>query len=160
MDPQAYTSFLQSLPRKRMAAGAFFRDEAGRVLLVKPAYKPGWDLPGGVVEENEAPKAACRREIREELDLASAIGRLLVVDYNSATEVKTESLMFVFDGGVLSPEMLAQVRLPPEELADFRCFDPAELPAAMTPTLRRRVGQAWQMLMNGGDVYLEDQEQV
>ncbi|MCB2209855.1 NUDIX hydrolase [bacterium] len=160
MEPEAYTAFLQSLPRKRMAAGALFRDEDGRVLLVKPAYKAGWELPGGVVEENESPKAACRREIREELGLAQDIGRLLVVDYNSATAVKTESLMFIFDGGVLSPAVLDRIRLPEAELTHFRLFSPDDMPQAMTATLRRRVGRAWQQLTGGGDVYLEDQKPV
>lgn len=143
-----------------MAAGALFRDEAGRILLVKPAYKDGWDLPGGVVEENEPPKAACRREVLEELGLELAIGRLLVVDYNTATDLRTESLMFIFDGGVLSPETVARIRLPEAELTEYRFFTLAELPEAMSPRLRRRVGRAWEQLINGGDVYLEDQEPV
>lgn len=32
--------------------------EARRVLLVKPAYKEGWDIPGGYVEPEESPRAA------------------------------------------------------------------------------------------------------
>lgn len=34
----------------RMAAGALsavIRDAASRVLLVRPTYKEGWDIPGG-----------------------------------------------------------------------------------------------------------------
>lgn len=42
--------FFDSLPRTRGAASALLRDEAGRVLLVKPTYRPGWGLPGGVIE--------------------------------------------------------------------------------------------------------------
>ena len=30
-----------------MAAGALFRDEDGRVLLVDPTHQPTWDLPAG-----------------------------------------------------------------------------------------------------------------
>jgi 8-oxo-dGTP pyrophosphatase MutT (NUDIX family) len=52
---------------RRWRASALFRDEAGRVLLVEPTYKPVWDLPGGAVEAEESPHAACRREVREEL---------------------------------------------------------------------------------------------
>ena len=43
-----------------MAAGALFRDGAGRPLLVDPVYKDTWDLPGGAVEAEESPHAACR----------------------------------------------------------------------------------------------------
>ena len=54
----------------RVAAGALFSDESGRVLLVKPTYKKTWDIPGGYVEPGESPRAACIREIREELGLS------------------------------------------------------------------------------------------
>jgi ADP-ribose pyrophosphatase YjhB (NUDIX family) len=64
-----------------MAAGALFRDARGRVLLVDPAYKPTMDLPGGAVEAEESPHAACRREVAEELGLDRAPGRVLAVDW-------------------------------------------------------------------------------
>ena len=40
--------FHRSLPMKRMGAGAVIRDLDGNVLIVKPTYKDGWELPGGV----------------------------------------------------------------------------------------------------------------
>jgi ADP-ribose pyrophosphatase YjhB (NUDIX family) len=61
--------YVASLARKRMAASALFRDGTGRVLLVDPTYKETWDLPGGAVEAEESPHAACRREVSEELGL-------------------------------------------------------------------------------------------
>ena len=70
--------YIASLARKRMAAGVLFRDEDGRVLLVDPTYKPTWDLPGGAVEKEESPHAACRREVTEELGLDRPPGRVLV----------------------------------------------------------------------------------
>ena len=64
-----------------MAVGALFRDEDGRVLLVDPTYKPTRDLPGGAVEKEESPYAACRREVAEELGLDRPPGRVQVVDW-------------------------------------------------------------------------------
>src|ERR1035438_4690192 len=61
--------YVASLARKRMAAGALCRDRVGRVLLVDPVYRDTWDLPGGAVEAEESPHAACRREVAEELGL-------------------------------------------------------------------------------------------
>ena len=50
--------FTATLPRKRMGAGVLLSDELGRVLLVEPTYKPSWEVPGGVVEADESPRAA------------------------------------------------------------------------------------------------------
>lgn len=60
--------------RPYAAAGVLFLDAAGRVLLVRPTYKPGWEGPGGAIEQGESPLAACRREVREELGIAPPIG--------------------------------------------------------------------------------------
>ena len=38
------------MPRKRVSAGALFRDAAGRILVVEPTYKDSWEIPGGIVE--------------------------------------------------------------------------------------------------------------
>lgn len=46
-----------------------------------PTDKPGWDVPGGVVEEGESPAEGCRREIAEELGLDRATGAFLSVDH-------------------------------------------------------------------------------
>ncbi len=151
-------SYTASLPRKRMGAGCLFFDEQGRVLLVKPTYKPSWEIPGGAVEQDESPGQCCRREVREELGLERATGALLVVDYNRATSEKSEALMFIFDGGRLSAEEIVAIRLPPEELSECRFFDGAELPGEMAEGLRRRVLAALRQAREEGGAYLEEQE--
>jgi ADP-ribose pyrophosphatase YjhB (NUDIX family) len=64
-----------------VAADVLIRDEAGRVLLVDPTYKDGWDLPGGMVEANESPRAAAARELGEELGLTVPLGRVLAIEW-------------------------------------------------------------------------------
>lgn len=44
-------------------------DQSDRALLVKPVYKDGWELPGGVIDPGETPWEAAVREIKEELGL-------------------------------------------------------------------------------------------
>jgi len=101
LDPDQY---IASLARKRVAATAFFRDEQGRVLIVNPVYKPAWDLPGGAVEADESPHAACRREVAEELGLDRSPGRVLAVDWVPARGIGPtnaalpDGLIIVFDG--------------------------------------------------------------
>jgi 8-oxo-dGTP diphosphatase len=84
----------------RLAAGVLFRDADGRILLVKPTYKDGWDIPGGYVEPGESPKQAAAREVEEELGLKEPIGRLLVVDWAPHPD-EGDKLLFIFDGGTL-----------------------------------------------------------
>jgi ADP-ribose pyrophosphatase YjhB (NUDIX family) len=84
-----------------MAATAFFRDHQGRVLLVNPVYKETWDLPGGAVEAEESPHAACRRAVIEELGLDRPPGRVLAVDWVPSRPERPEGLIIVYDGGVL-----------------------------------------------------------
>jgi 8-oxo-dGTP pyrophosphatase MutT (NUDIX family) len=37
------------------------------VLLLEPTYKNDWEIPGGIIEDNESPKECCEREVFEEL---------------------------------------------------------------------------------------------
>ena len=150
-------AFTESLPKKRMGAGCLFFDEHGNVLLVKPTYKSGWEIPGGSVEHHESPKQCCQREVREEIGLERAIGRLLVVDYNSETNDKTESLMFIFDGGILTSADVESIQLPRDELSEFRFFKMQNLPEEMSIALRNRVLMAWQQKTQNTDTYLENQ---
>ncbi|WP_229686740.1 NUDIX domain-containing protein [Longimycelium tulufanense] len=67
--------------RKRVTADVLIRDEGDRVLLVNPTYKEHWDLPGGMAEANEPPRAAAKRELIEELGLTITPARLLLLDW-------------------------------------------------------------------------------
>ena len=108
--------FTATLPRKRMGAGVLLSDPNGRVLLVEPSYKDYWEIPGGAVEADESPYAAVIREVEEELCLPVRPGRLLVTDWVPPRPGRTEGLMLLFDGGILTPEQTARIRLPAEEL--------------------------------------------
>jgi len=131
--------YVASLARKRMAAGALFRDGTGRVLLVDPTYKETWDLPGGAVEAEESPHAACRREVGEELGLDRPPGRVLAVDWVPSRPERPEGLIVVYDGGVLSAEEIAAIAVADEELAGFAFVPTDEVPALVTPLLARRI---------------------
>jgi ADP-ribose pyrophosphatase YjhB (NUDIX family) len=60
------------------AAGAII-ERAGRILLARrggPPYAGTWDVPGGFIEAGEHPQRALRRELREELGVATRSARL------------------------------------------------------------------------------------
>jgi 8-oxo-dGTP pyrophosphatase MutT (NUDIX family) len=112
------------LPMKYLSAGALFFNQQGELLLVKPTYKDGWEIPGGLVEDDESPKQACLREIAEELGLEVTLGPLLVVEYLSRGSGRPDSLQLVFLGGTLPSTAIEAIRLPASELSEYRFLAP------------------------------------
>jgi 8-oxo-dGTP diphosphatase len=159
-DPAAWKASLAEgnarQARKRVGADVLIRDQAGRLLLVDPKYKPDWDLPGGMAEANEPPHQAARRELREELGLDLNLRGLLCVDWVSPHGPWDDSLMFIFDGGVLSAAQCATLRLPGDELAEFRFCGADEAAARLRPYVWRRVRAALEAVHHGAPRYLQD----
>jgi 8-oxo-dGTP diphosphatase len=144
----------QSFARPFVAAGALILDDAGRVLLVHPTYKDGWDIPGGYVEGAESPRAACLREIREELGLTLEVGNLLVVDWAPAAH-EGDKILFIFDGGVLNGEHLSHISLPRGELAEWQLAPMTDLPDMVPDRLLRRLLTAVTARQDGRSAYAE-----
>jgi 8-oxo-dGTP diphosphatase len=128
-------------------------DPAGRLLILKPVYKSGWTIPGGVMETGETPWAACQREVREECGLVVRRGRLACVDFRPPRRGKLGGLRFLFDCGPLPAESFAAMVLQREEISKYR-IEP--LPAALDllrKPIRRRVRAA---IESSGLRYLEN----
>jgi 8-oxo-dGTP diphosphatase len=142
------------MARPRVAAGALFFDAEDRVLLVKPTYKEGWEIPGGYVEPGETPLEACRREVNEELGLEVAIGDLLVVDW-APSEHEGDKVLFVFDGGMLSSRDAHSIVLPADEIAEFGFVAAQALPTLLIARLARRVERAMDARRSNVPSYLE-----
>ncbi|MEU1673995.1 NUDIX hydrolase [Streptomyces roseifaciens] len=140
--------------RPRMAAGALFFNDKGHVLLVRPSYKPRWEIPGGYIEEGESPLAACRREVEEELGITPTIGPLLVVDW-APNEAEGDKVLYVFDGGELHPEALDAITPDGDEVLAAE-FHPADaIDELLIPRLARRVKQAIAAREQAHPQYLE-----
>jgi len=150
----------KTLPRKRMSAGALFFNEVGDLLLVKPTYKSHWQIPGGVIEENESPRQGCIREVTEELGLDRAPARLLCVSYTAEGKDHTEALHFVFWGGALSVEEIEQIHLPPAELSEFRFFSTDDARKQLGRRAGRRLGPCLLAIESEQTFYLENEEPI
>lgn len=142
------------MARPVMAAGVLYRDDTGQVLLVKPNYKPGWDIPGGYIEPEESPRAAAMREVLEELGVALPVGRLLVVDW-APHAVEGDKLLFIFDGGTLTADQCGVIQVAAGELDDA-AFHPAEQFSHLLPDrLARRLTLAVAAAGSGKTLYAE-----
>lgn len=145
-----------NMPRKIAAAGALFLNAEGNVLLVNPTYKAVWEIPGGVVEEFEAPRAACVREVAEEIGLEIEPGHLLGLDYAASSASGREVLRFIFWGGVLTETQIAAIRLPADELSEFGFFDLPTARTLLSPKLSEQIGRILAARERGeGFVYTE-----
>jgi 8-oxo-dGTP pyrophosphatase MutT (NUDIX family) len=140
--------------RPYMGSGVLFRDGAGGVLLVRPSYKPGWDIPGGVIEPGESPLTAAVRETEEELGLALPVGDLLVVEW-LFTEPWGDRVQWVFDGGVLDAQTLARVRVDGEELLEAAVYPATAIPDLVPPQGASRLAAALEALRLGRPLYVQ-----
>ena len=143
-----------SFPMKYLSAGALIFDGQGDVLLVKPTYKDGWEIPGGIVEQDESPVQACRREIREELGLEIRVGPLLVMDAVLRRNGLSDSFQMVFSGGVLAPEQIAAIRLPAAELSEYRFVAPDTVASLVLAALSMRIAASLRALAEGRTLML------
>lgn len=122
-----------------MGSGAVLRDARGRVLVVQPTYKPEWEIPGGSVELDESPRAACSRELTEELGVTPVLGRMLCMEWQGPEPDRTESIMFLYDGGVIDEQ---HIRLAADELSSHKFVAEPDLDAYLTSRLARRMRAA------------------
>jgi 8-oxo-dGTP diphosphatase len=144
--PQADASGVPAsheVPKIAASAGALIYDHSGRLLILKPSYKPRWTIPGGQVEaDGESPWEACRRETFEECGLSVERGRLVCVDFLRTRRDRPGGVRFLFDCGVFADEALSAIRRQEEEIVEHRLVELDEALALLSGALRRRVRKA------------------
>ena len=149
-------AFDLALPRKRMASTVLLFDDLDRVLVVEPTYVDFMELPGGSVDLDEPPRRAAIREVKEELGLDRDPGRLLAVDWVPPRPGRSEGLIVVFDGGRLTAEEIAGIRLPADELRSYAFLPAAEAAEALPDLLARRLLSCLAAREASATVYLEN----
>lgn len=146
---------LAHLPRKVVSGAMLLLDEAGRLLILKPTYKDGWEIPGGLAEPGESPWHAARREVLEETGLDREAGALLSVEWRPPMEHVGDGVHFIFDGGLVTAGQAATLRLQASEIAEARFLPPEEACALLPDRLAARVRPALAVRPHGPPVYLE-----
>jgi ADP-ribose pyrophosphatase YjhB (NUDIX family) len=148
------------VPRVPASAGALIFDRRGRLLILKPTYKSGWTIPGGVMEaDGETPWQACQREVREECGLDICSGRLVCTDFRLPTDRSPGGIRFLFDCGALDDPAFTALVLQREEIAEHKLVPVADALPLLRKPIRRRVRAVRKR--NGNPrkhpiVYLED----
>ena len=143
------------LPAIPASAGALIFDQAGRLLILKPTYKSGWTIPGGVMEaDGETPWEACQREVREETGIEVREGRLACMDFRRPRPGNPGGIRFLIDCGALGDQDLAGIVVQAEEIAEYRFTALPEALSLLRGPIRRRVKAASRR--GRRLVYLED----
>ncbi|MCX4749205.1 NUDIX hydrolase [Kitasatospora sp. NBC_01287] len=148
--------YLPTIPSGKAYAALYLTDEHGHPLLLRSVHRPQeWQIPGGNFEhaDLEAGPGHCAwREAVEEtgLDLPPQAGPLLALIYVRPTTTWPFKIGMVFDGGELTTQQIAGIRIDPEEHSEFRLQpiehrkdadnDP-ELPTVLACAEARRTGR-------------------
>jgi 8-oxo-dGTP pyrophosphatase MutT (NUDIX family) len=131
------------LPAIPASAGALIFDRKGRLLILKPTYKSGWTIPGGVIEaDGETPWQACVREVKEECGLMIRTGRLACVDFRGPRPGRPGGMRFLFDCGQLDSAALSAVVLQSAEIAEYRIVKLRKALTLLRGPIKRRVTAA------------------
>ena len=156
-----------AFPRIPVSASAMIFDRSGRLLILKPTYKSGWTIPGGVMEaDGETPWQACRREVREECGLDLAAGRLACVDFRPPRPARPGGpgkpgrpanpggIRFLFDCGRLDDSSLDGLALQEAEISEYRLVRMPKALKLLRKPIRRRVAAVARR--PGASLYLEN----
>lgn len=156
--PDSVRAYYAAQPAPLVAATGIVLDARGRVLVLTTSYKADLELPGGTVEDTETPEEGLARELKEELDLARPVGRLLAVDSRRPGPLGRSLVVHVHLVGPLPPEEAAAISFPDGEITEARWLEPEEAFAALPGRLVPRLRAGLAALRTGSVAHLVDGE--
>ncbi len=155
-----HKKYYDTLPKKRISAGVLFFNHKKELLIVKPSYKDNWILVGGTVDKNESPEQAARREVKEETSLSIGKLRLLDIEYKKFDTYRNEALYFLFYGGRLSARQIARIKLPKNELTEFRFVSVNLAKKLLSKTAGNKLDGCLKAIKNQKIIYRENGRQL
>ncbi len=153
---EGFTAVMNTVtPRKRLISHLLLTDAEGRVCILETTFKPDFELPGGILEPGESPRAGLVREIEEELNHTLSVGRLLVVDWLAPYLGWEDAVELIFDGSELASHAIGRLRPDLREIRAVHWLEPAAAAARMAPFARGRLMGALAARAEGRTLYLE-----
>ena len=114
--------FWWRLTRPRVEGALVIVRVGGALLLARPSYRAEWTFPGGALRRGEAPEAAARRELMEEIGLAAP--RLIPAGQVSGLWDGRRDRVHLFE---LRLDELPKLRLDNREIVETRLASPEEI---------------------------------
>ncbi len=129
--------FLLSRPMTLGVRAVVCDAERARVLLVRHTYVPGWNFPGGGVDNGETMQDALLRELEEEANIVSLQApRLMSVHFNRHVSRRDHVAVFMIDDYEQTSQKIAD-----DEIAEVRFFPIDDLPQDISPGAKRRIAE-------------------
>jgi 8-oxo-dGTP pyrophosphatase MutT (NUDIX family) len=147
--------YISGLPKKLVGTAVLFFNTKGELLIVKPNYKDGWLVPGGSADEDESPLQCAIREMKEEIGLNLFDLKLVGVYYGYKKGIHTDSLKFIFYGGVLTIDQIKQIKLQVEELEEYKFVSPEDAVPLLSQSLQKSVPACLRAINNKTVAYIE-----
>ncbi|WP_372405098.1 NUDIX domain-containing protein [Streptomyces luteireticuli] len=149
------------LQKVTMYGSLLFTDTAGRPLQLLSSVATGvWQFPGGNTDAGESPWETAVRECREETGLDfTGPPRLLAVHFMPSVGGWVACRAgFIFDGGALTDEQLASIRLDPDEHTEWQVRTVEDWERLCDPPTFRRLVAVMAARRGEGASYIETGE--
>ncbi|MFA6295127.1 MAG: NUDIX hydrolase [Candidatus Paceibacterota bacterium] len=147
--------YAKMLPKKQVGTAVLLFNTKGELLIVKPDYKDGWLVPGGATNDNESPLHGAIRETKEEIGLDISDLQLIGVYYGSRKGVYTDSLKFIFFGGTLTENQIAQIKLQTDELQEYIFTSPEKATPLLSSSLQKSLPACLEAIKTKIVAYIE-----
>lgn len=115
---------------------------AGRIVLVRLRYAPGWRVPGGGRKPHEDPEQAVLRELREEIGMLAHGPVQRVCDLDESPDFKRDTAsLFIVRDVVYRPRWSIEVEAVAEAAIDDLPPDTSQRTRRWLEALRPALGQ-------------------